>query len=770
MISRTVYRKRTGRRLLTVLATAGLIAGTLATGSAVFAVHDEVVFELEANAVDGNSGVGTGSDPANPQSQPAGGEDWDAIFAETDTADARSFVTDTTILGTLAGQGDSILSTNTKDIQEIVDWDWKQTTSTSVQDKADIEHAFAAQYIVDKTGEQCGSVPGTAECTLLFFGADRFSNSGDTVMGFWFFKGNVAAVGPNATGDGTFTGSHTPRTATSRGDILIVADFRAGGKAPQIQIYEWVTSGGSASTHLDQIGGGDSPASCTQAPPEKSSGTPVPPVGANDNYCATANQFVVTSPWPFLAKDNSGGVSGDGGPDTKFGVAEFMEGGINMTALGLGDACYSSFMAETRSSHSVTSTLSDFALGTFGSCGSGIVTTPQTGAGGTLTTTPITAAARVPVKDHAVISVTGTDGPFAGTTKFFLCGPLALDSTENCSTGGVQIGDPAAGEAVSGTGGTAAVNSDTATLTSVGRYCWRAEYSGDSNVGVPASIDPALSVANGGNTSECFSVTPLTPTLTTTASADVTLGNPITDTATLSGTAQQPGTDGVGPGGTINATAGSQAAADGSIAWTAYGPNNCTTVAMAETTRAVSGNGTYPKTTAPDNQLAVSFTPTLVGKYTFVASYNGNSPNTLGAGPSSCPPTAADGDEEVNVTGVATLATAQRWLPNDTAHVTGPTGTTLSGTVTFTLYNDGTCGTGTGSSQYSVTRNIVSNADANPVPTANDRYVSTTNTNFFVTVANDAAAWSWKVSYDDAALTDPTDVCETTTPAFTLSD
>ena len=53
----------------------------------------------------------------------------------------------------------------------------------------------------------------------------------------------------------------------------------------------------------------------------------------------------------------------DGGPDTKFGVAEFMEGGINLTALGFADTCFSSFMAETRSSHSVDSTLSDFALG-----------------------------------------------------------------------------------------------------------------------------------------------------------------------------------------------------------------------------------------------------------------------------------------------------------------------------------------------------------------------------------------------------------------------
>ena len=47
---------------------------------------------------------------------------------------------------------------------------------------------------------------------------------------------------------------------------------------------------------------------------------PVPPVSGNDNFCATANQFVVTSPWPFAAKDNSGGTSGDGGSDSTYGA------------------------------------------------------------------------------------------------------------------------------------------------------------------------------------------------------------------------------------------------------------------------------------------------------------------------------------------------------------------------------------------------------------------------------------------------------------------
>jgi hypothetical protein len=444
-------------------------------GAAVtLAVHDEGVFELEANAT---AGVDA-DNPANPQSQPPGGDDWAAVFAGTHSAEAISFVTDSTLTGGLAGAGDTILTGGgTKDINDFPSWLWKQTASTSTQDKADIEHAYAAQYVVDKTGEQCGTEPGSAECELLYFGADRFSNSGDTVMGFWFFRSTVSKIGPDAQGNGTFSGNHTARTATERGDILIVSDFRSGGKAPQIQIYEWVASGGDVSTHLDLIAGGENPASCTQAPGERQNDPPVPPVSGNDNFCATANQFVVTSPWPFTAKDNSGGTSGTGGATTKFGVAEFMEGGINLTALGFGDTCFASFMAETRASHSVTSTLSDFALGQFGACTSDVTTTPQTGVGASIPAAGISigTAARLDVRDQAVIDVSGTNGPFGGTIKFFLCGPLALTSTSNCSTGGVQIGSPTTGETVSGNAGTATVNSDTATLTSAGRYCWRAE-------------------------------------------------------------------------------------------------------------------------------------------------------------------------------------------------------------------------------------------------------------------------------------------------------
>jgi hypothetical protein len=368
------------------------------------------------------------------------------------------------------------------------------------------------------------------------------------------------------------------------------------------------------------------------------------------------------------------------------------------------------------------------------------------------------------VRDHAVITVGGAQA-FGGTVKFFLCGPLASTNTTNCSTGGVQIGTPAIGETVTGSAGSATLNSDTATLTAAGRYCWRAEYSGDSAVGVPPSTDPSKAVADGGTTSECFTLAPLTPQLPTTATSSVLLGTAIDDTAALSGTANQPATNGIGPGNTIVVapTVGNGAAAGGSITFSLYGPSAtpvCTT-AIATRVVTVNGDGSY---SASSGTGTGSLTPSAVGTYYWIADYNPDSSgNTVDPTTASC---GATGEVTV-ITGAASLATTQNWLPNDTAHITSPAGTTLSGTVTFTLYNDGSCGTGGGTAQYT------SGALAIPgtsTGTANDRTITTANTSFKVTTLNDAVAWSWKVSYNDANLQDPSDVCETTTPAFTLSD
>src|SRR5205085_905515 len=53
--------------------------------------------------------------------------------------------------------------------------------------------------------------------------------------------------------------------------------------------------------------------------------------------------------------------------NTRPAAGEFLEEGVNLTALGLG-SCFSNFLAETRSSQSPTATLSDFVIGSFDTC------------------------------------------------------------------------------------------------------------------------------------------------------------------------------------------------------------------------------------------------------------------------------------------------------------------------------------------------------------------------------------------------------------------
>jgi hypothetical protein len=202
-------------------------------------------------------------------------------------------------------------------------------------------------------------------------------------------------------------------------------------------------------------------------------------------------------------------------------------------------------------------------------------------------------------------------------------------------------------------------------------------------------------------------VNPVTPTLTTQAGAGpVILGNPIYDRATIGfvsgtdvATATQPGTN--GPNSTypsINATNG--APAGGTITFTAYGPNDCSTVAYTSSAYTISGDGTYPA--AP----GASFTPTATGTYHWYASYSGNSPNTNSATHNgSC----TDTSEDVTVNQAPTSITTRQFVyPQDKAVVTASAGGNVAGTVTFKLFGAGggntaaqNCAAGAADSSYS---------------------------------------------------------------------
>ncbi|MFF2484833.1 hemagglutinin [Microbacterium sp. NPDC058062] len=355
-------------------------------------------------------------------------------------------------------------------------------------------------------------------------------------------------------------------------------------------------------------------------------------------------------------------------------------------------------------------------------CTSTTVTTPKLGDG----TTNIPAGGAsigtgvLAVKDSAVVSVIGGTATPAGSVAFFLC---KVDAPGLCtSPNGTSVGSTN----LTGSAYPVTVVSPTAYVTSAGRYCWRATFTGDSANGIPSSGDSSAT--------ECFTVNPVTPTLSTSAGVDVLLGTAVTDSATLGGTATQPANP------VINLTGTGGAPAGGTITFKLYGPSatGCGALAYTSPTVAVSGNGTY---STPNPQ----FVPTAPGDYHWVAEYSGNPPNTNAqTHNTACTDTA----EDVTVTAIQpTMTTAQRWTPNDSATITASAGGNLAGTASFTLYPTTNC-TGT---PVLPTINV-------PVAGASPQTPSTANT----VAVTAGGSFSWKVSYDSTnpAQLDIADTCK----------
>jgi hypothetical protein len=110
------------------------------------------------------------------------------------------------------------------------------------------------------------------------------------------------------------------------------------------------------------------------------------------------------------------------------------------------------------------------------------------------------------------------------------------------------------------------------------------------------------------------------------------------------------------------------------------------------------------------------------------------------------------------VTDTTSLTTAQNWRPNDSATITSAGGSTLDGSVTFTLFDSGDC---TGTVLYTETVDI-------PAGTASPATVSTTNDgsdpNDYLATADETVSWRVHFTSDDPNVGPSTDdPCETST-------
>jgi hypothetical protein len=608
-----------------------VLAGTVLFGSAGQAINSTGAFEMDGNAVT------TASDDWDEVCHQVLGGDC-STTNDTSGATAVSWTSDNLLDGTPSLNASIFTGGGSKDPNDVNQWAWKDGAG-GLPDKANLLHSFAARYSLTPSAT-CPVGTGTptpTTCDVLFFGNDRYDNSGDAVQAFWFFQDEIT-LGDPATqplGGGTaFNGVHMD------GDLLIISEFSNGGTVSTINIYEWDSS---VSGNLSLLASSTA-ARCDVVP-------------ANSAFCGIVNPTDGTvAPWPFL--DKSGNVT--------YLQGEFFEGGVNLTLLGLADRCFASVMSETRTSTSTTSVLKDFVLGTFGNCDTTLTTTPLPD-----TSMSIGADASVAVQDSAALTVNGIPS-WTGTLSFHLCGPIAAPAL--CTAGGTAVSSGTVTQATP-----QPIVSGTATVTSVGRYCWRAVFDSGTE-GVPDATD-----ATAG---ECFTVDPVTPTLTTNATPTVEIGNPISDTATLSGTANQPGSPVINP-----TTAGGPAG--GTITFNAYGPDDATcsgTPAFTSAAIAVSGDGT--------NYNSGDFTPTSAGTYRWTATYSGDSPNTNGAS------SACNAANETTVVSpktptIITFAVAGP-VPlggaiSDTATIGNtapkPDGTPAGGTVTFMAYgpDDATC-------------------------------------------------------------------------------
>jgi hypothetical protein len=498
---------RVGRAVVLTLAFAVALGTTAA-----FAVHDDGIFQLDGDALNATCGAAFPNGTPPPPFLGCTGEDWDTLYtcasdgalgcAHAIPCDSNGdgvqdvcsdnhanqisvLVTDPSPLSIFTGGG-------SKDEKDLTQWQWKNGSSP---DKDDLIESFAALYV---------GAPGSARAghKIVYFGSNRLAVDGDAQIGFWFLQNPVALGGTGQTASPFVDSTVGGAVSHKIGDVLILSNFVNGGGSSNIQVYvvNKITKGncpaGSVETKagagdicLTQVINGTAGANgvCNSAT--------VSPAVPADTACAATNGAVIDALDPdFLAKSGAG--------TGQYPIVGFFEGGLDLTAIGLGGECFPTFVVETRSSQSITAVLKDLTLGQFERCVAEIETqifdnaTPPN----EVTNTCVSPGTVI----HDVATVTGiAGGPDPGvggdgactaarpctvtfrrfvdtgdcTTTLVGCTGTAISETVDC----VSNGD------LSGT--CTATSSNFTTLAPPG-YSYLATYNGDSNyppIALPAT-------------------------------------------------------------------------------------------------------------------------------------------------------------------------------------------------------------------------------------------------------------------------------------------
>jgi hypothetical protein len=320
---------------------------------------------------------------------------------------------------------------------------------------------------------------------------------------------------------------------------------------------------------------------------------------------------------------------------------------------------------------------------------------------------------------HDTATVTGNqaaDTP-SGTVTFFLCGPIP---TGACTSGGTNIGTGT----LSGSGATASadspnVNTSASPLTP-GRYCFRAEWPGDSNY-----LSPLAEFGGANGTNECFTVQVIKTGTTTTPSpgsgGTTNFGSQVTDHAVVQALNSGDGT----PTGTVTFFVCDPTQTVGGACPDGHG----TQVGNPVNTAAV--NPSSPPASFADSSAV---TVNKTGTWCFRGVYTpggANGSDYVGSEDAST-------GECFTVTDTTTSASAQNWLPNDTANEASANGAPLNGTLSAQLYTDATCGSSGG---QAVSGQLYSKSLTG---TGSSASLTTNNTTFLVSLSTSV---SWLVKF-----------------------
>src|SRR6266536_1475405 len=295
-----------------------------------YAVHDTGRLQLDGDASSGTLGTPPAVDDWDKVCHqysglaPSAADTFCSTTMDTTASTAGLWTCDKSVNVTTSCTNNATIFTGggSKDPQDINNWAWKDGAG-GLPDKDNLVHAFAVRYSlpvdpVDVPGGTGNLGNGTAcpsntsTCEVIYFGIDRFDNSGDAQNGVWFLQ-NPVGFGSNSVGGGTgFTGVH------KLNDILVISDFSNGGGTSTITVYTWDPACTATNKPFSYCGDANlhRQASSTTAKCD-------PSLAAGDSFCGIVNATDGTTvPWSSDYTDKSGNHTYLNG--------EFYEAGINL--------------------------------------------------------------------------------------------------------------------------------------------------------------------------------------------------------------------------------------------------------------------------------------------------------------------------------------------------------------------------------------------------------------------------------------------------------